>query len=357
MSIDQLKTRLASKLKGTHVSIMSDSDVAQIKSWVTTNVYDLNRILSGTLFKSVPEKSYTLIVGPEHSFKSSKMALFGGYAQKQGYIPVIIDTEGGMTTEFVSRWGMDPDNIIYTYTPWIDQIKVFLSNIIDTHREAIKAKEVPPKYCILLDSIGGIEKQKIIDDALDGTPKADQGTLQKELKPMYKMLVNICKNQNSIAFASGHLYGNPSGYGDAEQIGGGKYAKLAPDIIISLKKSKIYDGTHKDKKVIGNQIKAITMKNRFYPPFSEATIDINFKSGLNEKAGLLDIAIDAGIITQGGAWYTNNKTGEKVQGGDNALDLIDDATIKELNDFISQTGYSTLREDIKEEYVEEKEDE
>ena len=35
---------------------------------------------------------------------------------------------------------------------------------------------------------------------------------------------------------------------------------------VSLKKSKMLDS---EKNVIGNQIKAITLKNRFYPAFNE----------------------------------------------------------------------------------------
>jgi RecA/RadA recombinase len=54
----------------------------------------LNRILSGSLFKGIPEKTMTMLVGPEASFKSSFMCLSMANAQSMGYTPVIIDTEG-----------------------------------------------------------------------------------------------------------------------------------------------------------------------------------------------------------------------------------------------------------------------
>jgi hypothetical protein len=46
------------------------------------------------LFKGIPEKTMTLLVGPEASFKSSFMALTMANAQKSGFLPVIFDTEG-----------------------------------------------------------------------------------------------------------------------------------------------------------------------------------------------------------------------------------------------------------------------
>jgi hypothetical protein len=44
----------------------------------------LNRVLSGNIYKGLPEKTMTLLVGPEASFKSSFMCLSMANAQKQG---------------------------------------------------------------------------------------------------------------------------------------------------------------------------------------------------------------------------------------------------------------------------------
>ena len=55
---------------------------------------DLNRILSGSLFKSVQVGTHTGLVGPEASGKSSFMALLLADAQKKGYLPVVVDAEG-----------------------------------------------------------------------------------------------------------------------------------------------------------------------------------------------------------------------------------------------------------------------
>lgn len=343
-SLLRLKEIVLKKNKGVHVSIMSESDLAQRSENIMTPAYDLNRILTGYLRKGLFEKTWTLIVGPEHSFKSSFTALCLANAQKKGYKIVIIDSEGAWDSNFIRRWGLNPDEVLYIYTPWVDEVKVILAQILDSSEE---------KIAIALDSIGGLDKKKILNDALDGDPKADQGGLQKDLKPMYKLLLNIVKTKKSIAITTGHYYGSPGTYGDGDAIGGGKAAKLLPDIIISLKKSKIFDD---NKHVIGNSLKAITLKNRIYPPFNEASVEIDFEKGLNRFAGLADLAVAAGIISKGGAgWYTwiNKETGEeiKVQGEVKLQKLFEENEeflINELDEFISTTGFSTINEELKE---------
>jgi len=232
MDLKELRDKIAKKSKGTHISILSESTIASSKESIPTPAYDLNRILSGSLYGGLLSKTLTLFIGPEASGKSSLMCLCLAEAQRKGYKPIIIDTEGAWDTDFVKRWDLNPDDILYIYTPWIDQVCVTLANLIDSGET---------KFAIAVDSIGGLEKKKLLEDSLSGDVKADQGTLQKETKRMLKMLLNICKGQDSLVMMGGHYYGNPTGYGEADKVGGGKFVKLAPDIIVALKNTKIFD--------------------------------------------------------------------------------------------------------------------
>ena len=257
-------------------------------------------------------------------------------AQKHGYTPVIIDTEGAWTGDFVNNWKLDPDNILYVYTPFVDEATQVIGSLLDSGE----------KFIIGLDSIGNLETEKLETELKAGdVPKADQGMLQKRIKRMLKILLAVCKKQNSIALIAGHYYGSPSQYGSAQEIGGGYHMRLAPHIILSLKKSKILDGS---KNIIGNRIKAITLKNRFYPAFQETLIDINYREGIDKYSGLIDVAMDAGFIERKGAWYKNTVTGDKCQGVAKINEIINDDMLKELDKYIEKTGYSTINDNIEE---------
>jgi len=348
MGIRDLQKRLQESVKGSHVEVLSESDIASQKEWFPTPSYDLNRVLSGSLHKGLPSKSLTMLVAPEACFKSSFMCLCAATAQARGYTPVIFDTEGAWTGDFVSRWGLDPDNILYIYTPWIDEVMVMMGSIIDGDDD---------KLFIILDSVGGLEKLKMVVDAVgkDSKVKADQGTLQKEIKRMLKMFLNIVKRKNSVGIMAGHFFGNPNSYGGADEIGGGKFAKLAPDIIISMKKQQIFSNPEAkaaDRITIGNEIKACTLKNRFYPPFQEATIQINYKDGINPMSGLMDIALTCGSVTKAGSWYSLTDTQERMgQGEAKAMAWMNEHQelfLPKIEEILKTTGYSTVNKDVEE---------
>jgi recombination protein RecA len=344
---EAIKKKLESSSKGERIMILSESEIAGEVVYMDTPTYDLNRILSGSIYKGVPSRTHTLLVGPEASGKSSFMCLTLAAAQRQGYIPFIIDAEGAWTAEFCERWGIDPTKAFIVNTPWIEEIMVELAKVIDEGWE---------KLAITMDSIGAVESRKMVTDGVDGDVKADQGGLQKKIKRMMKMIVDITKRQNSISLSAGHYYGNPTGYGDPEKIGGGFYPKLAADIIVTLKKSPIYENPNAKAaargKVLGTEIHAATIKNRYAPPFQEATIELNYKNGVNQLAGLIPVCIELGMIEKSGAWYSVPSLEIKVQGeaklytalGEHDLQpLLDD-----LDNRLKTEGYSTVNEDIEE---------
>ena len=280
-----------------------------------------------------------------NSGKSSFMCIMLADAQKKGYLPVIIDAEGAWTRDFVSRWGLDDTNVIKLQSMWVDDIMVNISEWISAGYE---------KLAIAIDSIGALDVRKLLDDGAKGDIKTDMGKLQREIKRMLKMLVTLCKTQNCICFSAGHFYGNSSGYGDVEQIGGGKYYRLSCDQIISLKKSPIYEnpnasGTARGK-VLGNSIKVATLKNRTYPPFQEATLHIDFKNGVNSLAGIVDLAMNLDIIIKGGSWYTCDLLGIKAQGEAKLMEELNNVDVTPLltliDEELTKTGYSSVNRNL-----------
>jgi len=340
-----LQDSINNKIKGVHASVMSESKIAMDMFNVMTPCYDLNRILSGSLRKGIRSRNLMGIIGPEHTFKSSFMVLCMVNAQKEGYKPVIIDTEGGCSGDFCGRWGLDVDNIFYIYTPWVDEVMPILAQIKETGEE---------KLVIGLDSVGGLQRLKAYNDALTGKVKQDQGLLQKDIKAMLKLYLNICINQNSIGICTGHYYGDPNDQYTPEKIGGGNAMRLLPSILVTLKKYALYEFPNKQKKsekgdIIGNEIKATTIKNRGYPPFQDAIVNINFKDGVNSFAGLLDLAMEANIVTKSGSWYSigDDRLGQGRVNAEKALEEnFGNEIIDKLDEWLENTGYSTYNEQV-----------
>ena len=337
-----LQDKITKNVKGVHASVMSESEIASQKFNVMTPCYDLNRILSGSTRNGIKSRNLMGIIGPEHTMKSSFMVLCMVNAQRQGKKAIILDTEGGCDNEFCKRWGLDTDNLFYVYTPFIDEIMPILAQIRETGQTDM---------VIGLDSVGGLQKLKAYEDALSGSPKQDQGLLQKDIKAMLKLYLNICIAQNSIGITTGHFYGNPNDQYEPEKIGGGLAMRLLPSILVTLRKHPLYEHPNKKGKergsIIGNSITANTIKNRGYPPFQTAEVMIDYTHGVMSFAGILDLAIQADIVQQNGAWYSLG--GERLgQGRINALKALEEIpdVLDEIDKWLENTGYSSHSEEV-----------
>jgi recombination protein RecA len=335
----KLQDSINKKMSGVHASTMSESDIITDRYSIKTPAYDLNRILSGSLKKGIPSRNLLALIGPEHSMKSSFMILCMAEAIRNGKKAIIIDTEGGVNKEFCERWGLDLDNVFYTYTPFVSEVRGILGQIRESEEKEL---------IIGLDSVGGLDRLKQFEDAAKGEIHADQGLLQKEIRSMLKLFLNICIGQNSIGIATGHLYGAPSHLPLPDQIGGGKAMKMFPSVIVQLWKQNIYETpNNKKSKVIGSEIRATTIKNRMYPPFQSATVHLDYINGVQPYAGLLELGMEAGLIEKGGSWYTVGD--QKYQGTENAMEGLKEIPdfIEKIDDFLKKTGYSTVNKELK----------
>jgi hypothetical protein len=86
-----------------------------------------------------------------------------------------------------------------------------------------------------------------------------------------------------------------------------------------------------------------------YPPFQEAIVDIDYEKGIDPYAGLFNLALSTGYAVQSGSWF--DVGGERVQGEYNAHKLlfdegVDDKMLKQLDLFVSKTGYSSINREI-----------
>lgn len=336
----KLQTSINKNVIGAHASVMADSDIATNRYWVKTPAYDLNRILSGNLHKGIQSRNLVGIVGPEHTMKSSFMILCMVEATQQGKKAVIIDTEGGLEVDFCERWGLDRNKVFYIYTPFVSEVYGILGQI----------RETGDKNLIIgLDSVGGLSRKKAFKDAADGEMKADQGLLQKEIRAMLKLFLNVCINQDSIGIACGHMYGSPGSVPRPDQIGGGKAMRLFPSVLIQLYKQPLWEGKKKESAVIGTEIKATTIKNRKYPPFQTASVQLNYTDGVQPYAGILNLCVEAGLVDKSGSWYSYK--GERLGQGEKKStenlhifpELLDD-----INIWLADTGYSTVSKEVEE---------
>lgn len=334
-----MSNELKKILDGLGFSPINKAPIACEREQIPTPSYDLNRILLGDLYNGLQSRTVYGIVGPEGTFKSSFSVLSMCEAIKFGYTPIIIDSEGSYTPEFIERWGLNPNNTFYKFCNFVEQVKITLYGLIKSGQQ---------KFIVSLDSLAGLDKEKIFDDLdkKDGAPKADMGALAKDIKSMYKFIVALTKMTNSICIVTSHMYSG-TGLFPTKHISGGTGILYYSDVLIKLKKEQLKTGSD----IYGNSITAQTIKNRYYPPFQEATIQLDYKNGINKHAGLLDLLVECGEVEKSGSWYSLS-SGERLgQGADKASEALLEMPelLEKLNSYLKETGYSKQNSKLLEE--------
>lgn len=297
-------------------TILSDNTLSIVTDWIDTGSLALNAICSGSLFKGIPMGRITGFVGPTGCGKTLIMMKIMANAQKRGMMPVIWDSEAAADKTVAENLGCDPSKIKYLPVETIEdcrnQMAIFLDNII-------KDKSLHGKFIIGLDSLGNLASSKEIDDARSGKSATDMGLRAKAIKSMMRTLTYKCAKANIPMIFSNHTYDDPSAMFPSlikNQSGGSGPQYLASLLVQMGVRQEKADKDDESllpiaNKVNGVTLSAMTVKNRFVPPFLKTELYLNFLNGLSKYTGLKDLAVDFGVIQQTGPTYVmgNEKIG------------------------------------------------
>jgi len=112
---------------------------------------------------------------------------------------------------------------------------------------------------------------------------------------------------NQLRLKIGVMFGNP------ETTPGGLALKFYSSVRIDLRRIEVLkDG----EKVIGSRHRARVVKNKVAPPLRVAEFDIMEIEGISKSGGLLDVAVELGLINKSGSFF--NYEGKPIAQGKEA---------------------------------------
>jgi len=300
-------------------TMLSKSALSVVNEWVDTGCMVLNSIISGSLYGGVPVGRITGFSGPSAAGKTYIINKILANAQKKGMHPVIFDTEAAVDVGSTQGVGLDPSKVKYVPVQTVEDCRNQLSAFLDSVIEA-KAKN---KFIVSIDSLGNLASQKEIDDAEKGKTAMDMGTRAKGLKSMMRLLTFKAAQAGVTILFSNHTYDDPAAMFPTlvKQQSGGKGPVYLASVLVQLaKRDEKHDKTNDDdeilpeaNKVSGTTLRALTVKNRFVPPFLECEAYLNFRKGLDKYSGLKEMAVNHGIIKQTGSTFVLPATDKKPE--------------------------------------------
>lgn len=292
-----------------YATFLSENTLSNVDTWYDTGSYALNAIVSGKLKDGgVPKGRVIIFAGETGTGKTLLINKILGLAQKQGIHPVIFDSEFAVDAESAKNVGLDPETTKYVPVDTVEGLRNSISKFLDKVIE----NKLQGKFIISIDSLGNLSSEKEQQDIQKDKAAADMGSRAKGIKSLLRTLTLKAGQAGTTVLISNHTYADPVALYPSliKNQSGGSGPLYMASVIIQLAKKNEKSETDDDeilpeaKNYSGATLRALTVKNRFVPPFLEASLYLNFLRGLDKYSGLFEMAVNHGIIIQGGATYS-----------------------------------------------------
>lgn len=274
---------VASLKKNKALAELVASEVVK-DEFVSTNCIPVNLLLSGKIKGGIKKGKISQICADSGWGKSMIGLNVLKAAQQQGFDCIVIDTEKAFNRDLAASLGINVDDIAIFESSLVPELKQIVANI---NNDLSRAEQ--RNVFILLDSWGPIVEQQVLDKAAEASTAVNMSgaKFKNELATVLSCYANTVLVLN-------HVYATLQQYGDAFAIPGGKKLYFLSDAIMMA--SSAAKAKDKDGAIYGKIITASVKKGRAAKEFAKTKFLIEHSGGVNPYYGLLDDAIEAGVV-------------------------------------------------------------
>tara|TARA_R100000458_G_C8276065_1_gene251241 strand:- start:2131 stop:3186 length:1056 start_codon:yes stop_codon:yes gene_type:complete len=264
---------------------------SDITGFINTGSYALNALLSGDIYKGMPDNKIVALAGESATGKTyfaldvCKKFL----SDKEDGIVLYFDTEQAITSDMIKERGIDSSRVAIFPVATVEDFRHQCIKIVDKVLEMPKDERKP--MIVVLDSLGMLSTNKEMTDTAEGKETRDM-TRAQLVKSTFRVLTLKLGKAHIPLILTNHTYDVVGSYIPMKEMGGGSGLKYAASTIVYLSKKKIKDGTD----IIGNIIKCKLFKSRLTKENKQVEVQLSYDTGLNPYFGLSDLAIKYGIF-------------------------------------------------------------
>ena len=273
---------------------------AEISDWISTGSSILDLAISNRPHGGLPVGKMIEFNGLEGTGKSLVSAHVVADTQKKGGIAVVIDTENAAAPEFWKSLGVDLSKLLYVQCETVEDIFEKMEQMIGIVRKSNKDRILT----IIVDSVAAASTKVELesDHGKDGFATGKSIIISKAMRK----ITNMIGKQKVLTVFTNQLRQNLNAmaFGDKYVVSGGKSLAYHCSVRVRLNNT---GKLKKGEEVIGNECKAVVVKNRMGPPQRQASFDIYFDSGIADYGSWIKVLKENNLIKQGGAYYTYKK--------------------------------------------------
>lgn len=300
MSADTVKAddKVKKKAKFVVRTLTDPSSLCHVDTWISTQNVALDYVLGG---KGLPVRRVVECYGDNSTGKSLLAAALCSEVQRMGGIAAYADCEIAQYPERLESLGIDNSKLLYCNPKTI-------ADVFEALREFIKwrndnyGKAVPLLFA--WDSLAAITTMAMLERASsDGDENKAYPDVARVLSQTFSREINTIAEENVLMFITNQTRSKLGLFvGDGVATTGGEAVKFYSSIRIELEtRAKLKNGNE----IIGANVLATPVKNRFAPPYRSVLIPVYYAYGMDECEATFNLLLDKKLIAheKGSPWY------------------------------------------------------
>ncbi len=234
----------------------------------------------------IPRGRVTEVYGPEGVGKTTLALSVLAQTQRPGGTGVFVDAEHALDLAWAQRVGVDTHKLLLCRPDSGEQALQVASVLITSGAVDV----------LVIDSVAALVPQAELEGAI-GEPHA--GVQANLLSQALRKLAGQIARAGVAVVVINQLRQRAGVTGTPTYTAGGRALGYYASVRLHLH----HPGSVTEHgRVLGTRVRAQVVKNKLAPACQACELELHADHGLSAEAGLLDLGLDAGLLSQRGAW-------------------------------------------------------